>query len=94
MHPTTCAAESTATSGAGCTFAMRGVSFSTKNKKGVNYFTDMCSGSEAGLNLRRIDFACHSTLGVSVINKNRTDDLRGRKHRPLQRGLHMCELGG
>ena len=28
-----------------------------------NYFTEMCSGSEAGSCLRLIDFVCHSTLG-------------------------------
>ena len=29
----------------------------------------MCSGSEAGSHLRRIDFVYHSTLGVRVIQK-------------------------
>jgi len=29
-----------------------------------NYFTLMCSGSEAGLYLRLIDFVYHSTLGL------------------------------
>jgi len=36
-----------------------------------NYFTEMCSGSEAGSYLRRIDFVHHSTLGLSVITKKR-----------------------
>jgi len=34
-----------------------------------NYFTEMCSGSEAGSYLRPIDFVYHSTLGVRVIKK-------------------------
>ena len=34
-----------------------------------NYFTEMCSGSEAGSYLRLIDFAYHSTLGLRVIKK-------------------------
>ena len=32
-----------------------------------NYFTEMCSGSEAGSYLRLIDFVYHSTLGLGVI---------------------------
>jgi len=31
----------------------------------------MCSGSEAGLYLRLIDFVYHSTLGLRVIKKRR-----------------------
>jgi len=31
------------------------------------YFTEMCSGSEAGSYLRLIDFVYHSTLGLRVI---------------------------
>jgi len=34
-----------------------------------NYFTEMCSGSEAGSYLRLIDFVFHSTLGLRVIKK-------------------------
>ena len=34
-----------------------------------NYFTEMCSGSEAGSYLRLIDFVYHSTLGLRVIKK-------------------------
>ena len=33
------------------------------------YFTEMCSGSEAGSYLRLIDFVYHSTLGLRVIKK-------------------------
>ena len=29
----------------------------------------MCSGSETGSYLRRIDFVCHTTLGLRVIKK-------------------------
>jgi len=34
-----------------------------------NFFTEKCSGSEAGSYLRRIDFVYHSTLGLRVIKK-------------------------
>ena len=34
-----------------------------------NYFSEMCSGFEAGSYLRLIDFVHHSTLGSSVIKK-------------------------
>ena len=37
-----------------------------------NYFTEMCSGSEAGSYLRLIDFVYHSTLGLGVIQKKRS----------------------
>ena len=36
-----------------------------------NYFTEMCSGSEAGSYLRLINFVYHSTLGLRVIKKKR-----------------------
>jgi len=36
-----------------------------------NYFTEMCSGSEAGSYLRCIDFVYHPTLGLRVIKKRR-----------------------
>ena len=36
-----------------------------------NYFTEMCSGSEAGSYVRLIDFVYHSTLGLRVIQKRR-----------------------
>jgi len=36
-----------------------------------NYFTEMCSGSEAGSYLRLIDFVYHPTLGLRVIKKRR-----------------------
>ena len=35
------------------------------------YFTEMCSGSEAGSYLRLIDFVYHSTLGLRVAKKKR-----------------------
>ena len=34
-----------------------------------NYFTEMCSGSEAGSSLRLIDFVYQSTLGLRVDKK-------------------------
>ena len=40
-----------------------------------NYFTEMCSGSEAGSYSRLIDFVYHSTLGLRVITKKKTKDL-------------------
>ena len=36
-----------------------------------NYSREMCSGSEAGSDLRLIDFVCHSPLGVRVIKKKK-----------------------
>ena len=36
-----------------------------------NCFTEMCSGSEVGSNLRLIDFVYHSTLGLRVIKKKK-----------------------
>ena len=36
-----------------------------------NYFTEMCSGSEAGSYLRLIDFVYRSTLGLRVIEKKK-----------------------
>ena len=36
-----------------------------------NYFTQMCSGFEAGSYLRLIDFVYHSTLGLRVIQQKK-----------------------
>jgi hypothetical protein len=36
-----------------------------------DYFTEMCSGSEAGLHLRLVDFVYHSTLGLRATQKRR-----------------------
>ena len=36
-----------------------------------NYFTEMCSGSEAGSYFRLIDLVYHLTLGLRVIKKKR-----------------------
>jgi len=36
-----------------------------------NYFTEMCSGSEAGSYLRLIEVVHHSTLGWRVIKKKK-----------------------
>jgi len=38
-----------------------------------NYFTEMCSGSEAGSYLRLIDFVYHSTLSSRVIKKKKRE---------------------
>jgi len=40
-----------------------------------NYFTEMCSVSEAGSCLRLIDFVYHSTLGLRVIKKKKCTEL-------------------
>jgi len=45
-----------------------------------NYFTEMCSGSEAGSYLRLTDFVFHSTLGVRVIKKKKKDVLQRWPH--------------
>jgi len=42
-----------------------------------NYFTEMCSGSEAGSYLRLIDFVYHSTLDLRVIKKKKKTGLMG-----------------
>jgi len=44
-----------------------------------NYFTKMCSGSEAGSYLRLIDVVYHSTLGLRVIKKRRRTQAGLRK---------------
>jgi len=38
-----------------------------------NYFTEMCSGSEASSYLRLIDFVYLSTLGWGVMKKKRVE---------------------
>ena len=38
----------------------------------VKYFTEMCSGSEAGSYFRLKDFVYHSRLGLRVIEKKKT----------------------
>jgi hypothetical protein len=38
-----------------------------------NYFTEMCSGSEAGSYFRLIDFVFHSTLGLRAKKKRELD---------------------
>jgi len=51
---------------------------------GGNYFTEMCSGSEACSYLRLIDCVYHSTLGLRVIKKKkepRASEGRGRNSR-------------
>jgi len=40
------------------------------------YFTEICSGSEAGSYLRLIDFVYHSTLGLRVVKKRRSTTRR------------------
>jgi len=37
----------------------------------IDYCTEICSGSEAGSNLRLIDFVYYSTLGLRVIKKKK-----------------------
>ena len=65
-----------------------------------NYFTAMCSGSEAGSYLKPIDFVYHSTLGLRVIKKGpyqapqAEENARGEEgdpHRPAHLGTHGCQ---
>ena len=43
------------------------------------YFTEMCSGSEAGSYLGLIDFVYHSTLGLRVIKKKKRKGVSCRR---------------
>jgi len=62
--------------------------WSLDTNPGTNYFTEMCSGSEAGSYLRLIDFVYHSTLGLRVIKK------REEVWLPLIPGsTHRCRAG-
>jgi len=47
---------------------------------GNNYFTEMCSGSEAGSYLRLIDFVYHPTLGLRVIKRRRRREEEGERY--------------
>jgi len=47
-----------------------------------NYFTEMCSGSEAGSYVRLADFLYHSTLGLRVIKKKRSSMASSREQEP------------
>ena len=49
-----------------------------------NYFTEMCSGSEAGSYLRLIDSLYHSTLGLRVMQKKK--DLPDRRGSEVEKG--------
>ena len=55
----------------GPSFRFHGSGFGVQN----NYFTEMCSGFEAGSYFRLIDFVYHSTLGLRVIKENNLTDL-------------------
>jgi len=54
-----------------------------------NYFTEMCSGSEAGSYLRLIDFGYHSTLGLREIKK---EEKKQRREGPSSPEAFVCEL--
>ena len=56
--------------------------FNLNTKWGNNYFTEMCSGSEAGSYPRLIDFVYPSTLGLSVIKK-KEEEAKGRTDHEL-----------
>ena len=51
-----------------------------------NYFTEMCSGSEAVSYLRIIDFVYHSTLGLRVIQHERRCNAECRQDTADRRG--------
>jgi len=62
-----------------------------------NYFTEMCSGSEAGSFLRLIDFVYHSTLGLRAITKKKWNlglavPKVGVSHYRLQFHLHRVHF--
>jgi len=46
-------------------------------KIGNKYFTEMCSGFEAGSYLRLIDFVYHSTLGLTETKKEKKKKVEG-----------------
>ena len=50
-----------------------------------NYFTEMCSGSEAGSYLRLTDFVYHLTLGLKVIKQKKPRRTLGGVYHPLPR---------
>jgi len=56
----------------------------------THYFTEMCSGSEAGLYLRLIDFVYHSTPGVRVIKKKKKKPTRCAAPGPTLRRCTSC----
>ena len=51
------------------------------------FFTEMCSGSEAGSHFRLVDFVYHSTPGLKVIKRKREGKCNLREHHqvPMQR---------
>jgi len=67
--------------------AAASVTFSAHRDEGHqcenNYFTEMCSGSEAGSYLRIRDYVYHSTLGLRVIKKKKR---RGEGHKSILNG--------
>jgi len=54
-----------------------------------NFFTEMCSGSEAGSYLRLTDFVYHSTLGLRVTKKNGVRLQRSENARTSGRNWRM-----
>ena len=61
-----------------------------------NYLTKMCSGSQVGSFLRRIDFVYHSTLGLRVIKKKKDGRhlADGDAHQLLDRSDAASRGGG
>ena len=47
-----------------------------------SYFTESCSGFEAGSYSRLIDFEHHSTLGLRVIKKKKKDGIAAKAFEP------------
>ena len=60
-----------------------------------NYFTEMCSGSEAGSYLRLINFVHHSTLGLRVFQKKGKESLLFPRSRRIESetGVQMAAVG-
>ena len=55
----------------GSGFRAQGPGFRVRFQFENDYFTEICSVSEAGSYLRLVDFVWHSTLGLRVIKKNK-----------------------
>ena len=71
--------------------------FARQRRGEHNYFTEMCSGSEAGSYLGLIDFEYHSTLGLRVIKKRRRGEgtriiFRVCHYGPCSERVRVCQL--
>ena len=58
-----------------------------------NYFTEMCSGSEAGSYLIPIDFLFHSTLGLRVMIKKKKKSQMQKAEKLVKHSAARWEQG-